>query len=167
VKEGETTCRNPTGESPVRSKLASRPVASVAIHRATGGCEAYTARKQAVKIQLRNPSRLRMPTPLGVRKAASGYDRNCEGRPGIAGVPSSGHVSKDFPRTQESSSSPLERAVRRTPRETGGDRGWMDEQSYDPVVPAKVGNRRASERSGHGTHRREGGNKVTHLLKET
>jgi hypothetical protein len=62
-----------------------------------------------VKIQLRNQSRLRMPTPLGVRKAASGYDRNCEGRPGIAGVPSSGHVSKDFPRTQESSPSPLDK----------------------------------------------------------
>jgi len=31
-----------------------RSVASVAIHRVTGGCEAYTARKQAVKIQLRN-----------------------------------------------------------------------------------------------------------------
>ena len=53
MKEGETTCRNPTGESPVRSKLASRSVASVAIHRATGGCEAYTARKQAVKVQFR------------------------------------------------------------------------------------------------------------------
>ena len=35
-----------------------------------------------------------MPTPLGERKAASGYDRNCEGRPGIAGVSSSGHVAK-------------------------------------------------------------------------
>jgi hypothetical protein len=33
----------------------------------------------------------------------------------------------------------------------------MDEQSYDPVVPMKVENRRASERSGHGTHWREGG----------
>ena len=32
----------------------------------------------------------------------------------------------------------------------------MDEQSYDPVVPVKVGNRRASARSGHGTHWREG-----------
>jgi hypothetical protein len=38
----------------------------------------------------------------------------------------------------------------------------MDEQSYDPVVPAKVGNRRASARSGHGTHWREGGNKRTY-----
>jgi hypothetical protein len=43
----------------------------------------------------------------------------------------------------------------------------MDEQSYDPVVPVKVGNRRASVRSGHGTHGREGGNKRTYLPKET
>jgi hypothetical protein len=43
----------------------------------------------------------------------------------------------------------------------------MEEQSYDPIVPAKVENRRASERSGHGTHWREGGNKVTYLLEET
>ena len=43
----------------------------------------------------------------------------------------------------------------------------MEEQSYDPLVPVKVENRRASERSGHGNHWREGGNKVTYLLKET
>ena len=41
----------------------------------------------------------------------------------------------------------------------------MEEQSYDLVVPMKVGNRRASERSGHGTHWREGGNKRTNLSK--
>jgi hypothetical protein len=39
----------------------------------------------------------------------------------------------------------------------------MEEQSYEPIVPVKVGNRRASERSGHGTHWREGGNKRTNL----
>src|SRR6266566_4434142 len=38
-----------------------------------------------------------MPTLLVERKAASGYDRNCEGRPGIAGVPSSGMFPKGFP----------------------------------------------------------------------
>ena len=32
----------------------------------------------------------------------------------------------------------------------------MEEQSYDPVVPVKVENRRASERSCHGIHCREG-----------
>ena len=45
--------------------------------------------------------------------------------------------------------------------------GQMDEQSYDPVVPVKAGNRRASARSGHGTRWREGGNKRTYLPKET
>jgi hypothetical protein len=35
-----------------------------------------------------------MPTPSQQRKAASGNDRNREGHPGIAGVASSGHVSK-------------------------------------------------------------------------
>jgi hypothetical protein len=39
----------------------------------------------------------------------------------------------------------------------------MEEQSYDPIVPEKVGNRRASARSGHGIHWREGGNKRTKL----
>jgi transposase len=42
-----------------RDLRASRPIASVAIHWATGGCEAYTARKQAVKIQLRKLGSLR------------------------------------------------------------------------------------------------------------
>jgi hypothetical protein len=41
----------------------------------------------------------------------------------------------------------------------------MAEQSYDPIVPRKVGNRRAPARGGHGTHWREGGNKRTYLLK--
>jgi hypothetical protein len=41
----------------------------------------------------------------------------------------------------------------------------MAEQSYNLIVPMKVGNRRASARSGHETHRREGGNGRTNLLK--
>ena len=52
------------------------------------------------------------------------------------------------------------------PRETRGTRRDA-EQSYDPIVPVKVGNRRAPARSGHGTHWREGGNKRTYLPKET
>jgi len=48
-----------------------------------------------VKIQLRNQSRLRMPTPLGERKAAFGTTAIAMAAR-IAGVPSSGHVSKDF-----------------------------------------------------------------------
>src|SRR5271167_2554249 len=41
----------------------------------------------------------------------------------------------------------------------------MLEQSYDPIVPMKVGNRRAPARGGHGTHWREGGSKRTNLSK--
>ena len=59
----------------------------------TGGCEAYTARKQAVSVQLRNRFIIAMPTPLAWRKAASGQPllRGCAG---VAGVPSPGHASK-------------------------------------------------------------------------
>ena len=39
--------------SPVKA-VARRLVASVAIHRVTGGCEAYTVSQQAVRIQPRN-----------------------------------------------------------------------------------------------------------------
>ena len=74
---------------------------------------------------------------------------------------------KGFPMNPGELTISTRKSGRRPPRETGDDRGGMEEQSYDPVVPVKVGNRRASERSGHGTHWREGGNKVTHLLKET
>ncbi len=41
----------------------------------------------------------------------------------------------------------------------------MTEQSYNPIVPTKVGNRRAPERGGHGTRWREGGSKRTNLWK--
>src|SRR5437016_9925258 len=72
-------------------------------------------------------------------------------------------LPKDSPGTQESSPSPHARAETQPPRETRGDRIRMEEQSYEPVVPVKVGNRRASARSGHGTHWREGGNRCTYL----
>jgi hypothetical protein len=74
---------------------------------------------------------------------------------------------KGFPRN------PGELPISSSPREVLAAKGnrrrpeSMDEQSYDPIVPVKVGNRRASVRSGHGTHWREGGNKRTYLPKET
>ena len=43
--------------------LAGRPVASVASRRATGGCEAYTARKQAARVQLRHLIMIATSTP--------------------------------------------------------------------------------------------------------
>ena len=70
---------------------------SVAIRRVTGGCEAYTARKQAVRIQLRNRFFIAMPTPLAWRKAASGQPL-MRGWPRVAGVPSPGHASKGISR---------------------------------------------------------------------
>src|SRR5271167_825344 len=51
------------------------------------------------------------------------------------------------------------------PRVDRRKHGRMLEQSYDPIVPTKVGNRRAPARGGHGTHWREGGSKRTNLLK--
>jgi hypothetical protein len=39
--------------------------------------------------------------------------------------------------------------------------GTGKEQSYDPIIPMKVENRRAPETGGHGIHWREGGNKST------
>ena len=83
-------------EVPHGQSGARRPVASVAVRRATGGCEAYTAKKQAVKIQLRKLGFVAMPTLLTKRKAASGRPL-VQGRTGIAGVPSSGHASKGIP----------------------------------------------------------------------
>jgi hypothetical protein len=76
--------------SPARA-VAGRPEASVAIRRVTGGCEAYTARTQAMRIQLRNLYIVAMPTPLALRKAASwrtDYARFAT----VAGVPSPWHV---------------------------------------------------------------------------
>jgi RNA-directed DNA polymerase len=41
----------------------------------------------------------------------------------------------------------------------------MAEQSYNPIVPRKAGNRRAPARGGHGTRSREGGSRRTNLWK--
>jgi hypothetical protein len=76
--------------SPARA-VAGRPEASVAIRRATGGCEAYTVRKQAVRIQLRNLILVAMPTPLALRKAVSRRTANARSV-AVAGVPSPWHV---------------------------------------------------------------------------
>jgi hypothetical protein len=57
----------------------------------------------------------------------------------------------------------IERYVQ--PRVDRRKHGRMLEQSYNLIVPTKVGNRRAPETGGHGTHWREGGSKRTNLLK--
>jgi hypothetical protein len=109
--------------------------------------------------------------------------RGCSG---VAGVPSPGHAFKrtsreprratDLSRAGCGSAQPEENQVPRETRvshgkRTGprrgvpaakGDQRWqgrVGEQSYAPIVPMKAGNRRASERSGHGIRRREGANR--------
>jgi hypothetical protein len=153
-----------------------------------GGCEAYTARKQAVRVQLRNRFVIATPTPLAWRKAASGQP-TMRGCTGVAGVPSPGHVFKRTSREPRRAPDlsrdghgfcptrknqvPRETRVshgKRTDPRRGvpaakGDRRWqgrVGEQSYAPIVPTKAGNRRASDRSGHGTRRREGANRSTY-----
>ena len=76
--------------SPARA-VAGGPEASVAIRRVTGGCEAYTARTQAMSIQLRNLYIVAMPTPLALRKAASWRTFTARSA-AVAGVPSPWHV---------------------------------------------------------------------------
>src|SRR5215469_14120160 len=51
------------------------------------------------------------------------------------------------------------------PRVDRRKRGWIWEQSYNPIVLTKVENRRAPARGGHGIHWREGGSRRTNLLK--
>lgn len=51
------------------------------------------------------------------------------------------------------------------PRVDRRKHGRIREQSYNPVVPTKVENRRAPARGGHGIHWREGGSRRTNLLK--
>jgi hypothetical protein len=145
---------------------ADRPVASVAIHWVTSGCEAYTARKQAVRIQLRNLNYRCDADAFSPAEGSIWQRPLVRGRAGVAGVPSPGHVSTGI--VQEPKRAPhllphreerlLHREVREPKGRPEGSRR-EGEQSYDPIVPAKVGNRRASARSGHGTHWREGGNK--------
>src|SRR5271165_6916561 len=72
--------------SPVKA-VAGRPVASVAIRWVTDGCEAYTASKQAARIQLRNRPHCDADA---VRRPG--------GVAGIAGVASPGHAYQGISR---------------------------------------------------------------------
>ena len=81
--------------SPVNA-VAGRPAASVAIRRVTGGCEAYTASKQAMRIQLRNRPHCDVDAVL----SAEGSIRYAvtRGVAGIAGVASPGHAYQGISR---------------------------------------------------------------------
>ena len=150
--------------------------------------EAYTARKRAARVQLRNRFFVSVPTLLAWRKAALGRASR-RGRSEPTESPARGTFSQGFPRNLGelliSSRNPgwvrpvgngpgprqlgcaacgSEASIRR--RGTGCQgrpevSGMGREQSYDPIVPRKVENRRAPETGGHGIHWREGGNKST------
>jgi hypothetical protein len=98
-------------------------------------------------IELRNLMSWRMPTSLIQRKAASREPRG----EGLVEPPESkagARSQRDSPRTWEASSSPSPYA--RVPRGQGQPEttGTAEEESYEPVVPGKVGNRRASAPTG-------------------
>lgn len=59
--------------------------------------EAYTARTQAMRVQLRNLYIVAMPTPLALRKAASWWTVKARSA-AVAGVPSPWHVSTETSR---------------------------------------------------------------------
>jgi hypothetical protein len=156
---------------PPDQSRADRLVASVAIHWATGGCEAYTARKQAMRISTEIVSR----TDADVFRMAEGNIRQQPLRRGcaeIGGVSSPWHVFKEAGR--EPKRAPHLLHLRRNASEGGEGNvqprvdqrkhGRVAEQSYNLIVPMKVGNRRASARSSHGTHWREGGSRHTNLF---
>src|ERR1700730_3821863 len=75
--------------SPVKA-VAGRPVTSVAIRRATGGCEAYTVSKQVAMIQPRNRPNCDADAVLRAEGSIRHTDRR--GVAGIAGVASTGHA---------------------------------------------------------------------------
>jgi hypothetical protein len=135
-----------------------------------------------------------MPTPLAWRKAASGQPIGEVG-PGSPESLARGMLSKGFPvnpgelptstrtwarlRPTQSDQVPGERGVPRgkrsrpsrgrnlLPRETRGGSYGYGEQSYELMVPMKVGNRRAPARGGHGTHWRDGANRLTYRRSAT
>jgi hypothetical protein len=75
--------------SPARA-VAGRPEASVAIRRVTGGCEAYTVRKQAMRISSEIFNR-RDADAVSLAEGST-WTTDMRGGFGVAGVPSPGHV---------------------------------------------------------------------------
>ena len=89
-----------------------------------------------------------MPTPLTKRKAASGSDRYSEVVPGSPESLARGMLPQGLPRNPRElaiSSRTAVAGVTESPRVDQRGHGRMVEQSYDPIVPMKVGNRRAPQ----------------------
>ena len=119
---GETSCWNPAGVSPARSQ-SSRQAGSECCHSPGDRWVRSVHSKEAGREDSAPKTRLvAMPTPLTRRKAALGRPI-MRGRPGVAGVPSSGHASKGISQEpRRAPPSPPHYGRYRSPRETGGDR---------------------------------------------
>jgi hypothetical protein len=172
--------------SPVKA-VAGRPEASVAVRRATGGREAYTARKRAARIELRNRPVVAKADAVVVAEGST-WITVTRGGQGSPESGARGTLSKGFPvNLGELAISPEMGSVLPNPKEPGlrgmraarekrtgpqreqpvakGNRRRqlrVSEQAYDPIVPLKVENRRAPGRGGHDIHWREGGNRWTY-----
>src|SRR6516225_2125812 len=79
------------------AKASEQAGSDVAIHRATGGCEAYTARKPAVKIQLRNLTTLRCRRRLSSGRQHPGTTAIAKRGPGSPESSAQGMFPKGFP----------------------------------------------------------------------
>src|SRR5215831_20939952 len=89
-----------------------------------------------------------MPTPLTRRKAVSGSDRYSEVVPGSPESLARGMLLQGLsrnPRELAISSRTAVAGEKESPRVDQRGHGRMVEQSYDPTVPMKVGNRRAPQ----------------------
>ena len=155
--------------SPVKA-VAGRPAASVAIRRVTGGCEAYTARKQAARVQLRKRLVVANADAVSLSEGSMRHTDNAR-LAVIAGVPSPGHAFKETPREPRRApylSRNMGVSVQPNPNRTRSRRGrelpggeanitldeenpatkgdrrrqvWVGERSYEPIVPMKAENR--------------------------
>ena len=139
-------------------------------------------------------SSLRQPTLL-LSGRQHPDSRLCEAGPGVAGVARPGHAFKGISREPRRApclcrmvgvgpaqpkhdqvpgdeGSPHRKRTnpqREKPAAKGNRRQQLraDEQSYEPIVPMKVENRRAPARGGHGIHWREGANRSTYRRRAT
>jgi hypothetical protein len=165
--------------------LASRPEASVASRRATGGWK-HTQRGSRPRGFSSDTVYHRDADAVSASARQHPSNRHLRGCLGVAGVPSPGHAFKGNPREprralylpsnwvrfrptrrepgpEENEGVPREanrpstRGTCRQGRPESAGKGR--ERSYEPIVPMKVANRRAPGRGGHGNHWREGGNR--------
>src|SRR6202158_1011787 len=122
-------------KSSLAKAVAGRSVTSVAIRRVTGGCEAYTVSKQAVRISS-EIAHIAMSTPLTRRKAAS-EPPLCEVNSGSPESLARGMLTNGFPANpgELSASRDIWARCRPTPRHlVPGGRGLPPRKANKPLT---------------------------------